>query len=386
MYKISIILPTFNVENYLERVLNSLLSQTIGFSNLQIIFVDDCSTDNSCKIIDEFSEKYENIISVHLNSNSGSAGKPRNEGMKYVFSDYILFLDPDDYLLDNACEVLYDRMMDSDADIVIGGYAKNKDWVVHWYSVSDNSESIISNPFKNPSLYLNPPGLATKLFKKELIVENNISFPEKIPAQDLVFVTNCFLNANTIVSLNDFIVYCYNSVRNNENDKSISNNVNINYLLKLLKAFNLTLDLLEMFNIDNRLITIYFVKHHIPFLVMQFNKLNSPLDGSYLFNSPAFLEFRNREFIINNEILDNFFKGFINNPHDVDLGIMDSTWRNMLNEFLQSNDIFENEYVFNHDNQKCCEEGSNFMQNNCHRILKKIIKKNNYLIDLNKFL
>ena len=75
MYKISIILATFNVEKYIKRCFDSLLAQTIGFSNIQIIFVDDCSTDNSCKIIDKYAKDYENVISIHLHTNSGAAGK-----------------------------------------------------------------------------------------------------------------------------------------------------------------------------------------------------------------------------------------------------------------------------------------------------------------------
>ena len=75
MYKISIILPVYNVENYLKRCFDSLLSQTIRFSNLQVIFVDDSSTDNGREIIDRYSETYENVISLHLSKNSGFCWK-----------------------------------------------------------------------------------------------------------------------------------------------------------------------------------------------------------------------------------------------------------------------------------------------------------------------
>ena len=119
MYKITIILPTFNVEGYLKRAFNSLLTQSIGFTNLQIIFVDDCSTDNSRDIIDAYANTYDNVFSIHLPTNSGAAGKPRNVGITYAMADYLLFLDPDDYLLKDACKTLYDHILKSNTDIVV---------------------------------------------------------------------------------------------------------------------------------------------------------------------------------------------------------------------------------------------------------------------------
>ena len=82
MYKISIIIPVFNVEDTLKNAFDSIKSQTIGFENLEVIFVDDKSTDDSLKIIKEFSKKYNNVKSICLNKNSGFAGKPRNVGIE----------------------------------------------------------------------------------------------------------------------------------------------------------------------------------------------------------------------------------------------------------------------------------------------------------------
>ena len=120
LFKISIIIPVFNVEEYLEAAFESIKNQTIGFNNLEVIFVDDASTDGSSKIIDEYSKEYDNVISIHLESNSGDAGRPRNVAMEYVTADYIMFLDPDDVFLDNACELLYDEIVKENVDIVAG--------------------------------------------------------------------------------------------------------------------------------------------------------------------------------------------------------------------------------------------------------------------------
>lgn len=120
-YKLSIIIPTFNLEKEIERTLDSVKSQTIGFENIEVIFVDDNSTDKTLNILNNYSDKYNNVKVISTDENSGYGGKPRNIGLKHSTADYVLFLDGDDHLLVNACEVLYDKIVYSYADIVIGG-------------------------------------------------------------------------------------------------------------------------------------------------------------------------------------------------------------------------------------------------------------------------
>ena len=381
MFKITIILPTFNVENYLKRAFDSLLAQSIGFSNLQIIFVDDCSTDSSSKIMDEYSEKYDNVLSIHLSENSGAAGKPRNEGIKYALADYLLFLDPDDYLLKDACKMLYDKITVSDADIVVGGYAKNKDWVVPWNSYSKNNQSLIINPSNNISIFMNPPGLAAKLFKKELILKNKIKFPEKIPGQDLVFVTECFLNAKSVLSLNEFIVYCYYHVRNDDNSKSISNNVTKKYLYNLLKAYGLTLDLLEKFNVDLNLRNIYFSKHHISFFISQLRKSNLDNDEIIqLFKSNEFLKFKNQKYIFEDNKLKIFFERFIFNYVTCNLEELNDIWRMSVERYVNS-DNYIPEIPFNKEENElmCYDDKVEDVESKINELFKMTAKLNNIL-------
>ena len=108
--KISIILPIFNVGPHLRGGIDSLINQTIGNENLEIIMVDDCSTDESGKIIDEYDEKYDCCKAIHLEKNTGAANGPRNRGIEECSGDYIMFLDPDDRYTLDACEVLYNAV------------------------------------------------------------------------------------------------------------------------------------------------------------------------------------------------------------------------------------------------------------------------------------
>ena len=94
--KISIILPIFNVGPHLRGGIDSLINQTIGNENLEIIMVDDCSTDESGKIIDEYDEKYDCCKAIHLEKNTGAANGPRNRGIEECSAEYIMIIHPDD--------------------------------------------------------------------------------------------------------------------------------------------------------------------------------------------------------------------------------------------------------------------------------------------------
>ena len=109
----------YNVEKYLEECIKSVIRQTIGFENIELIIVDDCSTDKSFEIAQRYSQKYENCIAIHLDQKSGSAGKPRNEGMKVAKGKYLMFSDPDDFFNLSAFEKMYNAIEEKKADFVI---------------------------------------------------------------------------------------------------------------------------------------------------------------------------------------------------------------------------------------------------------------------------
>ena len=96
MYKVSVIMPVYNAEEYLGNALDSVINQSMGFENIELILVDDKSTDNSRNIIEEYSNIYYNIKPIFLDENSGCPGIPRNVGIKNASSDYIMFIDNDD--------------------------------------------------------------------------------------------------------------------------------------------------------------------------------------------------------------------------------------------------------------------------------------------------
>lgn len=128
---ISIIVPVFNVEDYLEKCLSSLLIQT--YRNLQIILIDDGSTDSSGKICDRYRARDERIVLYHLENKGVS--EARNYGLDRAAGKYVFFVDSDDFLEYQAIETLYTEMKNNDVDLVECSYFKNyiekKEEVIH---------------------------------------------------------------------------------------------------------------------------------------------------------------------------------------------------------------------------------------------------------------
>lgn len=115
-YKVSVIAAVYNVEEYLEEMIESIIAQTIGFENVQLILVDDGSKDSSGNICDKYAMQYpDNILVVH--KENGGVSSARNEGLKHIKGEYINFTDADDMLEDNALELMYAYLKENEEKI-----------------------------------------------------------------------------------------------------------------------------------------------------------------------------------------------------------------------------------------------------------------------------
>lgn len=115
MPKVSIIIPVYNVEDYLEKALSSACNQTL--KDIEIICIDDCSTDSSLKILEDFAQKDSRIKIIQLKENYNQ-GYARNIGISEAQGEYLMFLDSDDWLAENACEKAYKHINSCNVDIV----------------------------------------------------------------------------------------------------------------------------------------------------------------------------------------------------------------------------------------------------------------------------
>lgn len=184
---ISIIVPVYNVEKYLERCIESIVNQT--YQNLEIILVDDGSMDNSGKICDEWAVKDNRIKVIH--KENGGVSSARNDGLKKATGEYVGFVDSDDTVEPRYMEILLNLIIEKRVDMSIINYIeKYSEYEIKNETYIKNKEFYKENFFKYLFEISNYKGyLWNKIFKREIIVTNNIIFDENIYiCEDLLFV------------------------------------------------------------------------------------------------------------------------------------------------------------------------------------------------------
>lgn len=226
-YKISVIIPLYNAEPFIDSALNSIIHQTMKFEDIEVILVNDCSKDNTEQIIDDYSRRYTNIKPINLRINSGCPAIPRNIGITYATAEYIMFLDQDDTFKSDACEVLYRKITKENVEIVCG----NLNMVTNGHSSigfplnwMEKDELKISDIDENPNFLNMGVAVWSKIFKKDLIIDNNLKFTEGI-GEDIFFSIRALLLAKGIVILKNFIVVDY-QIR----EESLSHQIDSDYM------------------------------------------------------------------------------------------------------------------------------------------------------------
>ena len=163
MPKVSVIIPVYKAEKFIDECIGSVLNQT--FSDFEIILIDDGSPDNSGAICDEYVLKDNRIKAFH--QKNGGVCVARNAGLDRATGDYVLFLDSDDYMPKDAIETLYNDAIENDAGIVVGRMFSDTEEIKADNSLEiwSGSEAMVKGMEDHPALY----GCCTKLFKRDLI-------------------------------------------------------------------------------------------------------------------------------------------------------------------------------------------------------------------------
>lgn len=232
--KISIVVPVFNVENDLKRCVNSLISQS--YSNIEILLIDDGSTDMSLVICKEYEFKDKRVKVICQNHEGVSAA--RNKGIKNATGEYCMFVDSDDYIETDACEKFIECLKlygENKPDIILGEFCEvNGNDMTHsshlqvetgkFYSTAEYIErSIPAYEF-----YL---VVWAQLYRLEYIRKNELYFVEGIVHEDVEWIVRCFLCEGRVV-LNKYSFYRYirrmGSITTNKNqEKNINDTLNI---------------------------------------------------------------------------------------------------------------------------------------------------------------
>ena len=253
MVKISVIVPVYNCEDYLEESLGSILKQT--FNDIEIICIDDGSSDDSLRILKKIASS-DSRVEVFHNENQG-AGAVRNDGMKKASGDYVYFFDADDFLESNALEKAYSNAIRNDSDIVFFKFDQYKENTFFTHSGPNLEMQFVGADFDNFTFdwhdyrvgpFTGPFAPWLKLYKKEFLDAHEcFKFPNDLNHNDVPFHVMTFLKASKISFVPEHL-YRYRI----DNEGSITNNRLKKYdhifrIIQIVEDFLLSEDYMEEF-------------------------------------------------------------------------------------------------------------------------------------------
>lgn len=228
--KVSIVVPTYNVEKYIVEFLQSVENLSIGLENVEVIIVNDGSTDRTVEVLEEYRFKNDFFTVVNLESSSGAAGLPRNVGIEMAKGEYITFIDPDDVFLCEGLEKLYVTAKQYDSEVVMGTFElfnQSGSWDHDMFKYTLTEEKFNFKIEQYPEILRAPNNMSLKIYKTELLRKHNLTFPEGVAAQDAVFTAQGFFHTEKISYITEK-VFKYR-VRDDANNPSITQNRNLKY-------------------------------------------------------------------------------------------------------------------------------------------------------------
>lgn len=200
---VSVVIPVYNVEKYIRRSIESVISQT--YTNIEIIIVDDCGTDKSMAIVyDLMRATKDSRFKIAVNPQNKGLSGARNTGLKAASGEYVYFLDSDDYISFNCIETLTRPVRDNEFDVVIGNFAQHSDGVVGKGHLMPGNVTIIGreNIFKEYSEGKWYVMAWNKLCKRSFLIGNNLFFEEGLLHEDVLWSFKVFSTANSVALVN----------------------------------------------------------------------------------------------------------------------------------------------------------------------------------------
>lgn len=246
---VSVIIPMYNTEKYIGECLTSLAAQT--FQDFEIVVVDDCSTDNSRAIAMSFSAHFGNRLNLmKLPRNSGCSGVPKNFALKAARGKYVYFLDSDDLLTATALEELYTVAENFQADVVHAEKAftfNDADGIISAALESNQTDEFVTEPTletfdtgERVTAFTRKRFLwwaCNKLFRRQLLIDNKITFPATKSFEDFVFTFASLVSAKNYVRV-PFVSYYYRIRKNSLSHEVIDGLQFMKNLLGAVKGAN----------------------------------------------------------------------------------------------------------------------------------------------------
>jgi len=250
--KVSVIIPTYNVEEYIDDCINSILNQTL--QEIEVICVDDASTDSTRDILNYYKQKDERVRCFYMKENIGSGGC-RNYALPYARGKYIQYVDADDWIDSSGLKTFFDNAETQKAQILMynamnyneseNKFFKHKYYVMKHFNKYINKLLSIDNLFKNDIMNMAVVPW-NKLYLKSFLEDINAKFPEKLIHQDNPFFFQTFLNVDRLFFIEN---YSYNHRKRNNSITTLRNEIEIG-IVKIIEYILISF-------IDNSVYSVY---------------------------------------------------------------------------------------------------------------------------------
>lgn len=229
--KFSIIIPVYNVENYLSECLESVINQSLY--DVEIICVNDGTKDRSREILTEYQKRDNRILIV--DKENGGLSSARNAGLNIATGEYVVFLDSDDYVANNICERIYREILEYSPEIIVFGadsfpqYAERDPWLINNLATGNTiyRDCGVTALLEENGAY---PFVWRNCYKRQFLIENELFFDEDVRfAEDLIFQFMAFPLAKQVVFISDKLYY-YRANRQNSLMSNTRNNLYQKYI------------------------------------------------------------------------------------------------------------------------------------------------------------
>lgn len=235
-YEISVIIPVYNVEKYVGRCLDSVVNQSLGIENIEVIIVNDATPDNSMDIVNQYHEEYPSIKVINNEKNMG-LGLSRNVGLSHSTSEFVTFIDSDDFISLNTYEDSIKKLKDSNCDLLIYNWEVfTQDGHVELPSIHNQNvdeNKVLEDITDFPEIFLLTSS-CNKIYHKSLL--KYLNYSEGL-YEDNIVTSNVLSNAKRIFLSKDS-TYFYR-----KNSSSITENIAVENLLDLSKSIKLLFEL-----------------------------------------------------------------------------------------------------------------------------------------------
>lgn len=227
--KVSVIIPCYNVELYIDRCLNSVVNQTIGLDKLEIICVNDASTDGTWEKLCSWEKKYsENIILINCTEN-GAQGRARNIALSHASGTYIIFLDSDDWVEVDTYERMYQAMERYDCDIVKCGWITDtdqgdiwktkkkrfgEDYLLNFDSVQERRKFLTTGLMGHMCV--------DKMYRASIIFDHQLTFPEQCKYEDIYWGILSYFYVDRVYFMEENMYHYYKNSESTTMTKNVA--------------------------------------------------------------------------------------------------------------------------------------------------------------------